>query len=58
MGINTMTIDNLGKESYSSAYSQPGTLHYQGKSGQDLKQDRNLEARADAKATEECCSLT
>jgi hypothetical protein len=30
---------------------------YQRKSGQELKQGRNLEARADAEAMEGCCLL-
>ena len=30
------------------------TVHHQGKSGQEPKQCRNLEARADAEAVEEC----
>jgi hypothetical protein len=33
------------------------TLHHQRKSGQELKQGRNLEAGVDADATEECCLL-
>ena len=31
--------------------------HYQKKSGQELKQGRNLEAGTDAEAVEECCFL-
>jgi hypothetical protein len=33
------------------------TVHHQRKSGQELKQDRNLEAGADAEALERCCLL-
>jgi hypothetical protein len=33
-------------------------VHHQRKSGQALKQGRNLEAGADAEAMEECCLLT
>jgi hypothetical protein len=33
------------------------TVHHQSKSGQELKQGRNLEARADAEAMEGCYLL-
>ena len=33
------------------------TVHYLKKSGQDLKQGRNLEAGTDAEDVEECCLL-
>ena len=32
-------------------------VHHQRKSGQELTQDRNLEAEADIKSMEECCLL-
>jgi hypothetical protein len=32
-------------------------VHHQAKSGQELKQGRNLEAGVDAEANEECCLL-
>jgi hypothetical protein len=33
------------------------SVHHKRKSGQELKQDRNLEAGADAEAMEGCCIL-
>jgi hypothetical protein len=37
--------------------SRSVTVHHGKKSGQELKQDRNLEAGADAEAMEGCCLL-
>lgn len=44
-----------GKGYFSSHFH--GTVHYCGKSGQELKQGRSLEAGIDAEAVEGCCLL-
>jgi hypothetical protein len=48
----------LGEEMVYLAYTSIGNAHYRRKSGQELKQGRNLDAGDDAEAMEKCCLLT
>ena len=47
----------VGEERAYLAYTSTLLFHHQRKSGQELKQDRALEAGADAEAMEGCCVL-
>ena len=51
-----MTKKEVGEESLFNLHVHIAVCHRR-KSGQKLKRGRNLEARADAEAMEECCLL-
>jgi hypothetical protein len=52
-----MTKKQVREEGASFSLHFHVTVHHQRKSGQELTQDRNLEAGADAEAMEGCCLL-
>ena len=54
--MNTMTSEQVEEEGVYLVYAY-SFVHHQKKPGQQLKQGRNLEARADAEAMEGRCLL-